>query len=1213
MKTKFLVRILCVILCLILIGSVFIMAIPLMRGEAATQPVTGGSGYINDDYVNLRSGAGTTYSVVTVMNKNAAVTFVSGTLYNSEWYNIRLTDGQAGYVHKDYVTANNKLKISAASANTYVGCQYAFGLTGSSSASWKSSNTSVATVDTNGIVTAKKAGTAVVTATASGVTVTAKVAVNSGVNTGVSNSSHTMTVGSTYTLTAKTSGVSWYSSNKNVATVSGGKVTAKGMGYATISAYTANGASTCLIQVTENVAIKLSAASATTYVGCQYAFGLTGATSASWKISDTSVATVDQNGIVTAKKAGTATLSATALGKTVTAKVTVKSGVNTGISTSSNTMAVGSTYMLTAKTSGVSWYSSNKNVATVSDGKVITTGTGYATISAYTSSGASTCLIQVKDSVAIKLSASSATTYVGCQYAFGLTGATSANWKISDTSVATVDANGIVTAKKAGTATLSATALGETVNAKVTVNSGVNTGISASSRTLTLGNSYTLTAKSSGVNWYSSDKNVATVSGGKVTAKGIGYATISAYTSNGASTCLVHVTTGQGDTLKLSAVSANTYVGCQYAFGLTGATSATWGSSDTSVATVDQNGVVTAKAAGTTVILVTAAGETASCTFKVQSGSNTGISASSYTMTVGSSYTLTARTSGVSWYSSNKNVATVSGGKVTAKGTGYATISAYTANGASTCLIQVTENVTIQLSASSATTYVGCQYAFGLTGATSASWTSSNTSVASVNQNGVVTAKSAGTATVSATASGKTVAAKVTVKSGYTTGISASSVSSLPVGKSLLLKANSGVKWYSSNTKVASVSGGIVLGKGTGYATISAYTSSGASTCLVHVTDAENIRFVYASPNSAPKGSTVTFKAITDTDRTAVKFVISKGSASYTVNATDKQQNGNTYVWTGSYKLSDPGKWSIKAYSVLSNKTAYQTTAVSGEGEVFVTNSTDTATTVVGERRASDEIIYLISDYEGFLPTLTADYITSDPTIGYGKVIVSNEQFYNNLTKNEAYAYLCQTVNSGGYTTKTNEFLSTYGIKFNQQQFDALVCFAYNVGSYAIFNDSSLKAALLNCTTGTTDVIAAGAAGYVNDSGVNLRSGAGTNYSVLTVMAYNTPFTFVDGKLYNSNWYKIKLSDGTVGYIYSDYASVTATSGSRDLNKINKNDFISNLLQYHHAAGDCYWGLLYRRIDEAEIFFYGDYLRDGQDNKYGLYFRCANNGSFGIG
>ena len=64
----------------------------------ATKPVTQPtasvstvSGYITDDYVNLRSGAGTSYSVVECMRLNTKVTFVSTKLYNIYWFNIKIT------------------------------------------------------------------------------------------------------------------------------------------------------------------------------------------------------------------------------------------------------------------------------------------------------------------------------------------------------------------------------------------------------------------------------------------------------------------------------------------------------------------------------------------------------------------------------------------------------------------------------------------------------------------------------------------------------------------------------------------------------------------------------------------------------------------------------------------------------------------------------------------------------------------------------------------------------------------------------------------------------------------------------------------------------------------------------------------------------------------------------------------------------------------
>lgn len=522
-----------------------------------------------------------------------------------------------------------------------------------------------------------------------------------------------------------------------------------------------------------------------------------------------------------------------------------------------------------------------------------------------------------------------------------------------------------------------------------------------------------------------------------------------------------------------------------------------------------------------------------------------------------------------------------------------------------------TPSGSIKLSSTSETIYVGNKFAITATGASSVKWTSSNTSVATVDSHGVVSAKKRGSADIKATSGTKSATCKITVKSGSIVNISTTSISNMRRGKSVLLKSTTGsVKWKSSNTAIATVNNGIVDTKSNGYVTITAYTSSGAATCLINVIGRDNIRFVYASPNSAPKNSTVTFKAITDTDRVAVRFVVSNGSTSYTVNATSKVKDGDNFIWSGSKQLGKSGKWTVKAYAKYKTSTAYLTTPGNGEGEVFVTSSTDKTTTVCAERRASDEVINLIANYEGFLTCVTADSITSDPTLGYGKVVLTNEQFYNNLTKNEAYAYLCQTVNKGGYTKKTNSFLINNGIKFNQQQFDSLVCFTYNVGASAIYNDSDLQSVLLNTGSGSS-TIKVGARGYVNASEVNLRSGAGTNYSVLTCMSQNTKFTFVDGKVYNSDWYKIKLSNGTTGYIYKSYASVSG--GSRDLNNVNKQNFLDNFLQYHHAAGSCYWGLLYRRVDEAEIFFYADYQRDGEYNKKGFKFNCGVRPSFGIG
>ena len=126
--------------------------------------------------------------------------------------------------------------------------------TGDKTVKWSSSNAEVAAVDSNGKVTAKKAGTAVITATSSNrktasctVTVKQKEIAITGIS--LNKSTTSITEGESETLTAtitpsnatgdKT--VKWSSSNAEVAAVdSNGKVTAKKAGTAVITATSSN-------------------------------------------------------------------------------------------------------------------------------------------------------------------------------------------------------------------------------------------------------------------------------------------------------------------------------------------------------------------------------------------------------------------------------------------------------------------------------------------------------------------------------------------------------------------------------------------------------------------------------------------------------------------------------------------------------------------------------------------------------------------------------------------------------------------------------------------------------------------------------------------------------------------------------------------------------------------------------------------------------------
>ena len=135
---------------------------------------------------------------------------------------------------------------------------------------------------------------------------------------------------------------------------------------------------------------------------------------------------------------------------------------------------------------------------------------------------------------------------------------------------------------------------------------------------------------------------------------------------------------------------------------------------------------------------------------------------------------------------------------------------------------------------------------------TTVTWSSNNTSVATVNSSGYVTAVKAGTAVITAkTTNNKTATCTVTVSAAApssvaVTGVSLSATSlSLTKGYGAQLTAtvwptnatNKTVTWSSSNTSVATVnSSGYVTGKGVGSAVITARTADGGKTAVCNVT-----------------------------------------------------------------------------------------------------------------------------------------------------------------------------------------------------------------------------------------------------------------------------------------------------------------------------------------------------------------------------------------
>ena len=268
-------------------------------------------------------------------------------------------------------------------------------------------------------------------------------------------------------------------------------------------------------------------------------------------------------------------------------------------------------------------------------------------------------------------------------------------------------------------------------------------------------------------------------------------------------------------------------------------------------------------------------------------------------------YPSNATDKSVTWSSSNTSVATVSNGLVTAISTGTSTITVKTSNNkTATCYVTVNpKNIavtSVELNKSSATIEVGDTLNLTATiypsNATdkSVTWSSSNTSVATVS-NGLVTAISTGTSTITVkTSNNKTAACCVTVKNEeiLPTAIYLSkSTVELNEGESITLTTtllpnnatNKVVEWIVLDTSIATVNNGIITAKSEGETTLIATTVNGlTSTCSIVVKS----QFVFTEYGSgyALINYTGTATSLTVPSTYKGKNVVAIGGGSNTIN-----------------------------------------------------------------------------------------------------------------------------------------------------------------------------------------------------------------------------------------------------------------------------------------------------------------------------------------
>lgn len=615
----------------------------------------------------------------------------------------------------------------------------------------------------------------------------------------------------------------WSTTNDSIATVDqNGKVTFVKSGTVSIIAQSAdNPALTAYCEFTIQKAVTgvtLDVESIELYAGQNYrlTYLVTPSTASIpeviWTSYDTSIVVVDSTGMLSAKGVGTTLVRVKTVDGSYDDMCTVivkQKATKVKMNISELVMNAGEYFDMdvtitpaTSTETSLTWESLNTKVVTVSStGRVTARSEGTAVILVKTESGVTSyCTVTVLQPVrSLELDPSDIVIDVGEKFTIDpifnpeTASNTTVDWTSSDNKIATVNSIGEVTGVSGGTVVITCESVdgGYRAFCLVRVEEAViDIVVTPETYRLGYGKTYTLeatitnkdTATDIEILWSSSDDSVVSVDQkGRITGVNYGYATITAESADGSGaydTCEVRVVR-EVTSIKLNRTAVTIIQGQNVALQTTiqpsNATykTATFNSDDDTIAYVDEDGVITGIKPGVTWVWARAkdnSGKFAGCYVTViapVAATGVSVSDSEIVLIPGEKKAITAAikpttsTDSMTWSSNNEAIARVDGnGTITAVSTGTATVTVMTTSG-KTSTINV---IVLGLSRSTIEIPVYTQYTrLTVNGATgTVRWDVKDPTICEIN-NGVITARKAGTTEIWATINGRTLVCKIKV------------------------------------------------------------------------------------------------------------------------------------------------------------------------------------------------------------------------------------------------------------------------------------------------------------------------------------------------------------------------------------------------------------------------------------------------------------------